>query len=221
MEDLELISSKLCPFVQRSIIVLNYKNIPHKVTFVDLENLPEWFDEISPLKKVPVLKINDKEVLFESAVISEYIDDITPGTMKPNDSLQLAKSRAWIEFCTQCIIDQFMLLQKTNKEEFESQLDVLQKNLMIVEDEIKSQPFFNAGKLTLLDTAYAPLFMRYEIINSIAPVFNHSNFPGLHAWSDALLQLDAVKKSVVKNFNLLFKNKIKAFDGYLAKVLTS
>ena len=153
LEDLELISSKLCPFVQRSIIVLNYKNIPHNVTFVDLENLPEWFNNISPLKKVPVLKINDKETLFESAVISEYIDDITPGTMKPKDSLQLAKNRAWIEFCTQCIIDQYMLLQKVNEEEYVAQLNQLQTNLSMIEDEVKSQPYFNGDQLSLIDTA--------------------------------------------------------------------
>lgn len=220
MEDLELISSKLCPFVQRSIIVLNYKNISHKVTFVDLENLPEWFTKISPLKKVPVLKIDNKDVLFESAVISEYIDDITPGSMKPKDCLQLAKNRAWVEFCTQCIIDQFILLQKTNEDEYEAQLIQLQTNLGMIEDEIKSQPFFNGDQLNLVDTAYAPLFMRYEILNSIAPVFSYSDFPKLSAWSAALLQLDAVKKSVVEDFALLFKNKIKTFDGYLASILT-
>ena len=219
MEDLELISSKLCPFVQRSIIVLNYKNINHKVTFIDLEDLPEWFIKISPLKKVPVLKIDDKDVLFESAVISEYIDDITPGSMKPKDSLQLAKNRAWIEFCTQCIIDQFILLQKTNEEEYVAQLNQLHTNLGMIEDEIKSQPFFNGDRLNLVDTAYAPLFMRYEVLNSIAPVFSYSDFPKLSAWSAALLQLDAVKNSVVEDFALLFKSKIKTFDGYIASIL--
>ena len=46
LEELELISSKMCPFVQRSIIILQYKNIPHKVTFIDLEDLPDWFTQI-------------------------------------------------------------------------------------------------------------------------------------------------------------------------------
>ena len=206
--------------MQRSIIVLQYKNIPHKVTFIDLEDLPDWFTQISPLKKVPVLKINNKDILFESAVISEYIDDITPSTMKPKDSLQLAKNRAWIEFCTQCIIDQYVLLQKTDEEEYETQLNQLQTNLTLVENEINSQPFFNGEQLNLVDAAYAPLLMRYEIINSIAPVFNSSDFPKLCAWSDALLQLEAVKNSVVEDFSLLFKNKIKSFNGYLATKLT-
>lgn len=205
--------------MQRSIIVLQYKNISHKVTFIDLEDLPDWFTQISPLKKVPVLKINNKNILFESAVISEYIDDITPGTMKPNDSLQLAKNRAWIEFCTQCIIDQFMLLQKTSEEEYVVQLNQLQSNLSMIENEVRPQPYFNGDQLNLIDTAYAPLFMRYEILNSIAPVYSSSDFPKLATWSTELLRLDAVKNSVVEDFALLFKNKIKSFEGYLANIL--
>ncbi len=96
--DLELISFNVCPFVQRSVITLIHKNCDYKITFIDLSNPPGWFLEISPLGKVPVLKVDGKEVLFESAVINEFIDDVTPGTLKPSDPLTLAKNRAWIEY---------------------------------------------------------------------------------------------------------------------------
>ena len=98
MEKLELVSSKLCPFVQRAVIVLNHKNANYKITYVDLENPPDWFNKISPLKKVPLLKIGESDVLFESAVICEYIDDVTPSNIRPENALQLAYNRAWIEF---------------------------------------------------------------------------------------------------------------------------
>ena len=51
---LELISTKRCPFVQRSIITLNHKGIDYKMTFVDLDDPPQWFTRISPFGKVPV-----------------------------------------------------------------------------------------------------------------------------------------------------------------------
>ena len=168
---------------------------------------------------MPVLKINNKDVLFESSVISEYIDDITPGAMKPKDSLQLAKNRAWIEFCTQCLIDLYLLMQKPNEEEYEAQVNQLHSNLKMIENEINFQPFFNGDQLNLIDTAYAPLFMRHEILNNIAPVYSSSDFPRLSAWSAELLKLDAVKRSFVEDFALLYKNKIKSFDGYLASML--
>ncbi len=76
-QPIELISFNLCPFVQRSVITLNKKGIDYKITYIDLADKPDWFLALSPLGKVPVLKHGD-EVLFESAVINEYLDEITP-----------------------------------------------------------------------------------------------------------------------------------------------
>lgn len=95
--ELKLVSHHLCPYVQRAVITLLEKEIPHQRTYIDLSNKPDWFRQISPLGKVPLLKVGD-EVLFESAVICEYLDEITPGSLHPTDPLAKAKHRAWIEF---------------------------------------------------------------------------------------------------------------------------
>ena len=79
---LQLISFKTCPFVQRAVITLKHKNIDFDITYIDLAEPPDWFLELSPLQKVPVLKVDD-EVLFESAVINEYLDEITGGDLQP------------------------------------------------------------------------------------------------------------------------------------------
>ncbi|MCF6264703.1 MAG: glutathione S-transferase N-terminal domain-containing protein [Xanthomonadales bacterium] len=54
--DLELVSFNLCPYGQRSIIILEEKNISHKRTYIDVLNTPDWFKIISPLGRVPLLK---------------------------------------------------------------------------------------------------------------------------------------------------------------------
>ncbi|MGC9457270.1 MAG: glutathione S-transferase family protein, partial [Halothiobacillaceae bacterium] len=81
---LELISFKLCPFVQRSVITLLHKDQPFETTFINLMDPPDWFSEISPLGKVPLLRVDDT-VLFESAVINEFIDEVTPDRLMPED----------------------------------------------------------------------------------------------------------------------------------------
>lgn len=95
---LELISFKLCPFVQRAVIVLKNKKVDFDITFIDLNNPPDWFKALSPLGQVPVLKVGNDDVLFESSVIQEYVDEITPPTLMPTDSLLKAKNRSWIAF---------------------------------------------------------------------------------------------------------------------------
>ncbi|MDH4275939.1 MAG: glutathione S-transferase family protein, partial [Gammaproteobacteria bacterium] len=104
----ELISFDLCPFVQRSVITMLEKNVAYKITYIDLANPPDWFLKISPFGKVPALRVGDK-TLFESAVINEYLDDITPPSMHPQDPLQRALNRAWIEFGSELIGTQYML----------------------------------------------------------------------------------------------------------------
>lgn len=216
MEELELISLKLCPFVQRAVIVLNHKNINYKITNVDLESPPEWFNKISPSKKVPLLKIGEKDILFESAVICEYIDDVTPVKLRPENPLQLAYNRAWIEFGSTCIIDQYMLLLKKTEKEFKEQADQIVSKLQLVENILNNQPFFNGELFSLVDATYAPLFIRHEIINNIIPIFNSQNFKKLSSWSDAILNLNAVQESIESDFPTQYKDKITGFDGYLS-----
>ena len=67
--ELELISHHLCPY--RAVITLLEKDIPHRRTYIGLSNKPDWFRQISPLGKVPLLKVGN-EVLFESAVLSHH-----------------------------------------------------------------------------------------------------------------------------------------------------
>ncbi|WP_228288010.1 glutathione S-transferase family protein [Thiothrix subterranea] len=74
---LELVSFKVCPFVQRSVIALNAKGIAYTLTHINPHEPPDWFKAISPLGKVPVLLV-DGTPLFESAVILEYVDEVYP-----------------------------------------------------------------------------------------------------------------------------------------------
>ncbi len=54
---LELVSHYLCPYVQRAAIALAEKGVPFTRAYVDLADKPAWFTAISPLGKVPLLKV--------------------------------------------------------------------------------------------------------------------------------------------------------------------
>jgi glutathione S-transferase len=111
--DIELISFKLCPFVQRAAIVLcpfvqraaivlHFKQIPFRLKHVDLADPPDWFRAISPFGKVPVLRVDGTTVVFESAVINEFLDEVTPGRLLPEEPLERAVARGRIELTTAC-----------------------------------------------------------------------------------------------------------------------
>lgn len=213
---LELISFKLCPFVQRSVITLLYKDVPFDITYIDLAHPPEWFLKISPLGKVPALRVDGGTVLFESAIINEYIDDITPPGLTPKDPLERAQNRSWIQFGEQCIGDQYHLMIAKSEEDFEEALKRALVNLDKVEAILDKTPYFNGESFSLVDTAYAPIFMRYEMIKPMEDVMTQSRYPRLNAWSKALLALPAVQQSVVKEFPALFTAYVKKNSPYAA-----
>ena len=54
---LTLVSHLLCPYVQRAAIALREKDVPFERVVIDLANKPDWFVAISPLGKVPLLRV--------------------------------------------------------------------------------------------------------------------------------------------------------------------
>lgn len=211
--DFELISFKLCPFVQRAVITLLHKDIPHHTTFIDLQNRPDWFMEISPLGKVPVLRV-DGTVLFESAVIAEYLDDVTPGRLLPEDPLERALSRAWIELGSAALGEFYGLYTASDEESFKQASANMVRYLGQLERILGHGPYFRGSDFSLVDCAFAPFFMRLELLNRRHPLIPAGQFPKADAWSAALLALPSVQKSVVDNFETLFYGQIQKLGGW-------
>ncbi len=76
--------------MQRAVIALTEKGVPFERVYIDLADKPDWFLAISPLGKVPLLQVDDA-VIFESAVILEYLEETQP---QPAASARAAGARA-------------------------------------------------------------------------------------------------------------------------------
>lgn len=197
---LELISFDLCPFVQRSVITLFEKGMDFKITYIDLANRPDWFMKISPFGKVPILRVGDA-VIFESAVINEYIDEISPPALHPSDPLQRAINRAWIEFGSGMLVSQYGMMTATDKAGFDAKCHEVREKLAQIESQLSSAgAFFNGEKFSLVDAAIAPLLMRLNILEQHIPAVKFITSPRLAIWRDAILSRPSVQKSVIQEF---------------------
>ena len=200
---LHLISFKTCPFVQRAVITLKHKNIDFDITYIDLADPPDWFLEISPLEKVPVLKVDD-EILFESAVINEYLDEITGGDLQPKEPLARAKNRAWIEFASNMLGNLYMMKMSTEEERYNKYRKRLVSQLERVEKHLGDGPWFNGTEFSLADTAFAPLFRQNSVADGKLSVIDPATMPRVDAWAQRLLALPEVRNSVVDEFEDLY-----------------
>ena len=216
----KLVSFKVCPFVQRVAITLQYKGIDYDIEYIDLGSPPEWFLAISPLKKVPLL-IVDSTVIFESAVINEYIDEAYQPMLHPEDLLLKAINRSWIEFSNNISLYTFELTIKEKKNDFENILEELLKGFDLVEDYLNAKPFFNGEQFSLVDSSYAPIFQRLEFLAQIyKPIISSERHPKLVKWKDGLLSLNAVKRSTVEEIQNLYYQLLWTRQGYISQFLS-
>lgn len=93
---MKLITSLTSPFGRKARIVLLEKRIECPIE----EDIP-WesqtrVPEFNPLGKVPVLVLDDGQTLFDSRVIVEHLDNISPVTrLIPGDSREAITCKRW------------------------------------------------------------------------------------------------------------------------------
>ena len=217
--DFELISFKLCPFVQRAAIILLFKKIPFRTSYIDLANPPDWFRAISPFGKVPVLRLDETTVLFESSVINEYLDEVTPGRLLPEDPLERARARGWIEFTSACLWHCRDFSLAADAEALDREVAQLETKLDRLEAVKAPGRFFLGEDFSLVDGAAAPLFVRLAYFQSHFPVMDEARFPALTAWSATLRDLPAVTQSVIPDFADQMDALMRRRKGHLAAML--
>jgi glutathione S-transferase len=194
-------------------MTLREKEVDYEIDYIDLSDRPDWFVELSPLGKVPVLEVTredgSKVVLFESAVINEFLDEATEGSMLPADSLDRAHSRAWIEFGNAVLSDAFSITSAKDETALTKDLVKLGKKLDRLEREIGTGPFFLGAEVSLVDAAFTPALQRLFWANEIHPVMAiFEGRPKVARWWSALSDRKSVRGSAVHDLRERFHKMI-------------
>lgn len=211
--NIKLISFNLCPFVHRAIIMLNEKKIHYDIEYIDLKNKPDWFLQISPLGKVPVMLVDEKP-LFESIAILEFLDDSFKPRLHPDDLFLRARHRALFSVVDNLFTQSYMISQADTNEKVELVMQNIDSGLSILEKEVQL-PMFNGEQCCLIDVGIAPFFYRMKILEPHLPeIFKGHN--KIHQWSKSLLKKPEVSNGLVENFKELY---IDYFKGSISIVI--
>ncbi len=210
---LELIGFKPCPYAQRVAILLLEKNVEFTTTYINPQELPPWFKEISPTGKVPILKVDD-DALFESAVICEFIDEALSGQLHPAEPVHKAKHRAWVEYISGCLGTLYQLAHVKEQAEFEEQAQQLENQLQRLEETMDGS-YFGGETISMVDVALAPLLMRLDFLRQYGlELLDCNTFPKLCILQKTLLEKESVKQSIVPELPEMYKNMLKNNGGY-------
>jgi len=190
LSDFHLISHHLCPYVQRAVIVLSEKNISYKRTNIDLGAKPDWFLQISPTGRVPILQTGNA-VLFESQVIAEYLDEITPGSLHPVDPLKKAYHRSWIEFASQTLNSIAGFYSAPDASTFEKKRLELREKFKRIEGEIGG-PFFDGQQFHMIDGVWGTIFRYLDSFDRIADFALLEDLRAIKIWRQAIMKRPSV-----------------------------
>ena len=218
MNHLELVSHPLCPYVQRAVISLTEKGVPFVRTYVDLKNRPDWFRAVSPLGKVPLLRVHG-EVLFESAVILEYLEDTQAPALHPAAPLARARHRAWIEFGSSVLNDIWGFYTARDAGQLETRRVALHDKFARLEAVLGHGPWFDGAAFSLVDAVFGPVFRYWEVFDTIADFGVFDGLPKVQAWRAALARRPSVQAAVTPDYAARLAVFVREQDGELARMM--
>ncbi|MEC7307264.1 glutathione S-transferase family protein [Vibrio crassostreae] len=203
---IKLVSFKNCPFVQRVMGALVMKNVPFEIEYIELNNKPQWFLNISPNGQVPVLITENDTVIFESDAIVEYLDD-KYAPIEEVSAEQKALDRAWSYQASKHYMPQCGTMGSKDKETFETRLAILQKSFQKAENKLGDSVFFKGDYISNVDIAWLPLLHRASVIKEGSGFDMLEGFPKVQKWQAALIESGLTDKTVPADF-------IEKFSGF-------
>jgi glutathione S-transferase len=227
LSKITLVSHNLCPYVQRAAIALTEKDIPFERVYVDLSNKPEWFTKISPLGKVPCLIVERQgreEVLFESAVILEYLEETEGRPLHPSDPLEKARDRGWIEFGSAILNAIARLYNAKEDGELEADAERLGSLFDRLEGELaqhSSGPYFRGERFCLVDAVFGPVFRYLDTFEAQAGLFLLEGRPQVAAWRAALAARPSVVGAVAPDYPERLTAFLKARNSAISRWIES
>lgn len=203
---LVLFSMRFCPYAQRAHLVLNAKNIPHHVFFINLVDKPEWYLTINPNGRVPALLLKNEPhhpVLVESLVICEYLDEKYPDVkLYPADPLHKAETKLWIERFDSCHGAFYQLIFVKNDDDTVNQkMTELLTTVSEFEVELSKRgtDYFGGDHPNILDYAIWPWFERLGVLKSL---FGDKNKFDEHHYPTLVSDLVDIHMNVVRCYNI-------------------
>ena len=197
MAEIEFITAEVCPFAERTRLLLIEKGISFTHTEVDLKAKPAWFEAISPYSKVPVLK-RGEDLIWESAVINEYIEETHPQPpMLPKDPGRRALARFWIDFCNvKFVVTWYKVLLAQEAAEQAALLDQLSEHLVFMESDGISKlgvgPYWMGEDVSLVDFTFYPWFRRLPVMAHYRGFTLPLECKRLTAWAEEMGQRQSV-----------------------------
>lgn len=187
---MKLLGSYTSPFVRKVRIVLAEKKIEYEFVLESPWPADSKVPHFNPLGKIPVLLLDEDTPLFDSGVIVEYIDNVTPNNkLFPAPNRERTEVKRWEAVADGLCDAAVAALQESKRpapqqsaEWIERQRGKVERSLRFMADHLAEKPFCMGNHISMADiavgTALGYLCFRFP---DIAWQDTHANLAKLYA----------------------------------------
>ncbi len=215
---MKIVSFKICPFVQRVTAMLEAKEAPYEIEYIDLSDKPDWFLRASPNGQVPILFTDDGRVIFESDAIVEYIEEVTDSSMFPADPVKKAQQRAWAYLASKNYLTQCSTQRSPDREILDERAAKFTTAFARIEQYLGERRFAGGDSVGMVEIAWLPLLHRAAIVENHSGYDFLKEFAPVKKWQQAILKTGLAEKSVSGDFEEQFTAFYLADSTYLGQL---
>ncbi|XP_076142179.1 glutathione S-transferase omega-1-like [Alosa pseudoharengus] len=194
---IRLYSMRFCPFAQRTRLVLHAKGIKHETVNINLKDKPDWFLEKNPLGEVPTLETVNGQVIYESPITCEYLDEVyAEKKLLPSDPFEKAQQKMLLEHFSKVTPYFYKIPMGKKKGEDVSSLEAELKERLSKLNEVlvnKKTKFFGGDSVTMIDYMMWPWFERMEMMELTHCLDGNAEFK---KWVQFMLRDPTVKATM-------------------------
>lgn len=158
---MKLIGSLTSPYVRKARVVLAEKKIEYDFELDSPWDAASGVPNLNPLGKIPVLVLDDDTVLFDSRVIVEYLDNVTPNNkLMPAPNRERILVKRWealgdgiCDAASTAFLEGKRPAKLQDKTWIARQRDKVAKSLEFMADELGENPHCMGTHFSLADIA--------------------------------------------------------------------
>ena len=215
---MKIVSFKICPFVQRVTTLLELKGVEYEVEYINLSDKPQWFLDVSPNGQVPILITDDKDVLFESDAIVEYLDEVVGDPLLSADPVKKAQERAWSYLASKHYLVQCGAQRSGDEKSLEERTGKLAIAFTKISTQLGDKPFIGGDSMGMVDVAWTTLLHRAAIIERCSSYDFLAGLPRVKEWQSAVVATGIPQASVSEDFEERFTAFYLAESTYIGQL---
>ena len=202
---MKLLGGVISPYTRKVRIVLAEKKIECEFEIADVNPPENPVNAHNPLGKVPTLLMDDGTALFDSRVIVEFLDSVSPiARLIPEDNRERVAVRRWEALADGCL-DAGLLVRyesvRPKKEQSAAwsskQTGKLKRSLAAMANELGERAWCHGDRYTLADIAVA-CCVGWVDFRKPAGIEYRSEYPALARLYDKLMERPAFAETAPK-----------------------